>query len=223
MKKIIIAETVMRELGTSSSLFKRSSITFFVAHSSEEMLNLHGVNKADLIIADDSLPLMGGAKLCSLIRGDNNLKGVSIILICDNAGAQSPCSRAGANALIARPMERGDLLWKVSELLVVPQRKDIRAQLRVVIKGMGGDTPFLAETCNISISGLQIETERVLHEGDQLACTFNVAHNEVTVLCTIRRIEASATGIIRYGVEFNNCDTKSLIIIEQYVKAQIRQ
>jgi DNA-binding response OmpR family regulator len=224
MKKIIIAETIMRDLGSSNSLFTRSSITFSVAHSSEEMLNLHGVKKADLIIADDSLPLMGGAKLCSLIRSHDDLKSVSIILVCsDTEASLSECRSVGANAVIMKPVDPGILLWKASELLVVPQRKDIRVQLEVVIKGMEGTTPFFAESQNISISGLQIDTDRVLKENDQLVCTFNIAHNAITVACTVRRMETTASGKYRYGVKFINCDTKSLVIIEHYVKTQSKR
>jgi DNA-binding response OmpR family regulator len=224
MKKIIIAETIMRDLGSSNSLFTRSIITFSVAHSSEEMLNLHGVKKADLIIADDSLPLMGGAKLCSLIRSHDDLKSVSIILVCsDTEASLSECRSVGANAVIMKPVDPGILLWKASELLVVPQRKDIRVQLEVVIKGMEGTTPFFAESQNISISGLQIDTDRVLKENDQLVCTFNIAHNAITVACNVRRMETTASGKYRYGVKFINCDTKSLVIIEHYVKTQSKR
>jgi DNA-binding response OmpR family regulator len=219
MKKIIIAETIMRDLESSNSLFTRSSITFFVAHSSEQMLNLHGVKKADLVIADESLPLMGGANLCSLIRNHADLKNVSIILVCsDTEASMSQCRQVGANAVITKPVDPGVLLWKTSELLVVPQRKDIRVQLKVVIKGMEGTTPFFAESQNISLSGLQIETDRVLSEDDQLVCTFNIAHSEVTVACAVRRKETISSGKYRYGVKFINCDTKSLVIIEHYVK-----
>lgn len=224
MKKVIIAETIMRDLGSSNSLFTRSSITFFVAHSSEEMLNLHGVKKADLIIADNSLPLMGGAKLCSLIRSHDDLKSVSIILVCsDTEESRAQCRHVGANAVIAKPVDPGILLWKTSELLVVPQRKDIRVQLKVVIKGMEGTTPFFAESQNISISGLQIETDRVLKVDDQLACSFNIAHSEVSIACTVRRMETTASGKYRYGVKFINCDTKSLVIIEHFVKTQAKR
>jgi DNA-binding response OmpR family regulator len=224
MKKIIIAETIMHDLGSSNALFRRSNISFFVAHSSEEMLNLHGVNKVDLIIADDSLPLMGGAKLCSLIRSHDDLKGVSIILVCgDTEASRSQCTCAGANVVVTKPVDPGTLLWKASELLVVPQRKDIRVQLKVVIKGMEGTAPFFAESQNISISGLEIETDRVLKENDQLVCTFNIAHNAITVACSVRRIDTTAPGKYRYGVKFINCDTKSLVIIEHYVKTQSKR
>ena len=62
MKKIIIDQNLLDDLGESNTIFKRSGITFFPARSSEEILNLHGVKRADLIITDAALPVMGGAE-----------------------------------------------------------------------------------------------------------------------------------------------------------------
>jgi len=223
MKKIIIAETILRKL-ERNSFFKRSNIEFLVAHSSEEILNIHRAKKVDLIVAEDVLPSMGGAQLCSLIRSDKELKDVSIILVCNDAEPyRSRCKNAGANVLLPKPLDPGALLWKASELLVVQQRKDMRAKLRVDIKGLETNTSFFAEILNISISGLQIETDQELREDGRLACTFKIAHNELTVQCNVQRMEKTASGKFRYGAKFINCDTRTLIIIEHYVKFQIKR
>jgi len=223
MKKIIVAETILGEL-EKNSFFKRSNIEFFVAHSSEEIHNIHRSKKVDLIVADDALPRMGGARLCSLIRNDNELKDVSIILVCNDAEPyRSQCKNAEANVLLPKPVDPAALLWKASELLVVQQRKDIRAKLRVDIQGMGKNSSFFAETLNISISGLQIETDQELRENERLECTFKIAHNDLTVPASVRRMDKTASGKFRYGVKFINCDTKTLIIIEHYVKSQLKR
>lgn len=220
MKKIIIARNLLDDLEESNTILKRSSITFFPAWSSEEILNLHGVKKADLIITDAALPLMGGAKLCSRIRSDAELEYVSIIVICDETeNSVSPYQEAGANVVIRRPLDPGMLLWQASELLVIPLRKHLRVLLRVLTEGVGGNISFFAQSQNISLSGMLLETERVLKPGDRLTCSFNIAHSEVTLTCIVERVETTATKRNRYGVRFMDCDTKSLIIIENFVKA----
>ena len=224
MKKIIIGRTILHELGGIDSVFKRSDITFFPARSTEEMLNIHGARKADLIIVDDLLPIMGGAKLCSALRSDAALKYVSIIIICeDTKAALSQCKEAGANVVLRKPVDYGELIWKASELLVVPQRKDLRALMRGSIKGVEGDRPFFAMSQNISISGMQLETDRALQLGEQLTCAFSIAHSEVTITCRVERVDEEASGRRKYGVRFMNCDTKSLVIIEHFVKSQARR
>jgi DNA-binding response OmpR family regulator len=224
MKKIIIDRTILQDIEGSNTIFKRSSITFFPARSSEEILNLHGVKKADLIVTDASLPLMGGVKLCTLIRSDAELKQVMIIVLCDETKASlSQCREAGANAVMHKPVDYGELLWKVSELLAVPQRKDMRVLLRGSIKGVEGDAPFFAQSHDISISGMQLETDRALKQGDQLTCAFKIGHSDVTVACRVERVATVAPGRHRYGVRFMNCDTKSLVIIDHFVKSGIKR
>jgi CheY-like chemotaxis protein len=220
MKKIIIARNLLDDLEESNTIFKRSGITFFPAWTSEEILKLHGVKRADLIITDAALPLMGGASLCSRIRNDVELNKVSIIVIGDDTeNSLSLCKEAGANVIIRRPLEPGMLLWHASELLVIPHRKDMRVLLRASIQGMEGNTPFFASSLNISISGMLLETDRVLELGDRLTCAFNIAHSEVTLICLVTRVETTESKRNRYGVKFLNCDTKSLIIIENFVEA----
>jgi len=218
MKKIIIDQNLLNDLGESNTIFKRSGITFFPAGSSDEILSLHGVERADLIITDNALPHLGGAELCSRIRSDAELKYVSIIVICDDT-EQSQCPESGANIVIRRPLDTGVLLWQASKLLVIPTRKDMRVLLRASIKGMEGDSAFFAQSHNISISGMLLETERVLKPGDRLTCAFNIAHSEVTLTCSVERVETTASKRNRYGVRFMNCDTKTLIIIENFVRA----
>jgi CheY-like chemotaxis protein len=218
MKKIIIDQNLLNDLGESNTIFKRSGITFFPAGSSDEILSLHGVERADLIITDNALPHLGGAELCSRIRSDAELKYVSIIVICDDT-EQSQCPESGANIVIRRPLDTGVLLWQASKLLVIPTRKDMRVLLRASIKGMEGDSPFFAQSHNISISGMLLETERVLKPGDRLTCAFNISHSEVTLICSVERVETTASKRNRYGVRFMNCDTKTLIIIENFVRA----
>ncbi len=220
MKKIIIARNLLDDIGKSNTIFQRSGITFFPALSSEEIINLHGVKRADLIITDAAMPMMGGAKLCSRIRSDAELKYVSIILVCDqDESSLSQCREAGANVVLQRPLEPGMLLWRASELLVIPQRKDIRVLLRVSVTGNGGSTPFFAKSLNIGLSGMLLETDHALKPGDQLTCAFHIGHSEVTLLCRVERVESTTSKRNLYGVRFMNCDTRSLIIIENFVKA----
>ncbi len=224
MKKIIIAEPIILDIERDNTVFGRGSISVIPARSSEEILNLHGTYKADLIITDFELPLMGGAKLCSLIRNDASLKNVSIIVVCNATDASlAQCRETGANAVIPKPPSEDMLFSKISELLVVPQRKGIRVLQRISVKSTEGDTTFFARSLNISISGMLIETYRAFKKGDRLTCAFKIAHNEVVVDCMVMRAEKSASGRHCYGIKFINCNTKSLVMIDHFVKSQVKR
>jgi CheY-like chemotaxis protein len=80
MKKVIIAQTILDAVEQSTTLFGRGSIKLYPVRSSEEILDIHRRIKADIIITEFSLPVMGGVRLCSAIRSEQGLKDVSLIL-----------------------------------------------------------------------------------------------------------------------------------------------
>lgn len=220
LKKIIIARSLLQVFGGHNTIFERKNIATFTARTSEEILNIHGVRNADIIITDAALPLMGGARLCAALRSEDALKNVSIIMVCDSDDASLvQCRESGANIVMPRPVDPGELLWKTSELLVVPQRKDLRVPLRLAVNGLEGEASFHAASVNISLSGMLLESDRALKKGELLTCSFKIAHSAVTVRCAVEREDKDG----RYGVKFINCDTKSLVIIEHFVKTMAKR
>lgn len=223
MKKLIIAKNVLETIGQGNTLFGRGGIEVHTAGTSEEVLDLHRGIRADLIITDFTLPTMSGAELCAAIRSEPGLKDVSLVVACDtDAVMQTACRDAGANAVITRPVDPFELFSKISELIVVPQRKDMRVLLRVSVKGADQEATFTAMSYNISISGMLLETKHEVRADDKLRCTFSIAHTEITAECAVMRIDRTEAGRFRYGVRFLSLDTKSIIIIEHYVKNKIK-
>ena len=223
MKKIVVAENILREIEGGNTIFNRKGIELYSARTSEDILSLHAIERADLIITDAALPIMGGAELCKKVRSDPAMRLVSILAVCDDQeDALSQCRQAGANVVFKRPVDAGELLWKASELLAIPQRKSLRILLRVTIIGVEQNNRFFAQSLDISISGMQMETNRLLNVGDRLNCSFNIGHSEVSVNCVVERANVNANGRHRFGVRFVKCDAKSLVIIEQYIKAPER-
>lgn len=224
MKKIIIDRNVKHAIGTHGTIFQRSNITTHPARTSEEILNLHGAHKADIIITDVDLPLMGGVELCSRIRNDAGLKDVSIILICGGTeDSLARCRDARANVVLPKPLDPAQLSWKVSELLLAPQRQDMRTLLHVSVKGQEKDLTFLGVSHNISISGMLLESDRVLKKGDRMTCTFHLGRREIVAEAeVIRLIKLSSVGRFHYGVRFVNLNMKSIILIEQFIKGRVK-
>lgn len=224
MKTIIIADSILNAVGKDSAVFGRGGIVVHPARTSEDILAIHREKKADLIIADHAMPTLGGARLCEAIRADDALRGVSIILACDAAQASLPlCRETGANAVIEVPVDPVGLFTKMSELLVVPQRKDMRALLRVTVTGGAGGESFFATSENISISGMLLETNYRFKEQDRIICTFHIGHSEVKADGMIIRVERSGSGRNRYGVMFLSPPTRTLIVIEQFVKSRLQR
>jgi len=224
MKNVIITKNILDEVEKSGTLFGRGGVKLHPAVSSSDVLELHRRLKADLIITDFSLPVMNGAQLCAAIRADPGLKAVSVIIACEDSKVfQAACRDAGANAVVTKPVDPFDLFSKIAELIVIPQRKDMRVLLRVSVDGKDEASQFIARSYNISVSGMLLETKRVLKTGDVMKCIFNIAHTEITAECAVMRADRTESGIFRYGVRFQNLAARSLVIIEQYVKSRIKQ
>jgi CheY-like chemotaxis protein len=224
MKKVIIAEPVLRAVEKSNTLFGRGGITVFPASTSEDILALHRANMADLIVTDFDLPVMDGARLCSAIRSDSALRDVSLIIVCDASGPyQAQCLQSGANTVMAKPVDTFELFNHVAELLVVPQRQDTRTFLHVSAAGREEKTVFPGVSRNISISGMLLEADTELQKGERLACTVELGGREIAVECEVVRVDKASAGGFHYGVRFLNLDTKSMIIIDQFVKGMIKR
>ncbi len=222
MKKIIITRNIMQAIGGRDTIFGRGTIRTYTARTCEEILDIHGVQKADVIITEATLPLLGGAKLCSSIRNDAGLKNVSIIVVCDGTEAsQAECREAQANAVLAEPVDPVQFYSKLSELLMIAQRQHLRTLLRVSAMGREKKIPFAGMSHNISISGLLLETDHELNKGDLLTLTVNIGPREISTDGLVMRTKKQKPGKFLYGIKFVNLDTKSLVIIDQFVKGAI--
>jgi len=223
MKKVIIAESVLLAIENSNTLFGRGGITLYPARTSEEIIALHREHNADLIVTEFALPVMGGASLCTFIRGDAALKDVSLVMVCEPSGpSRAQCEQAGANTVLTTPVDTFELFSRISELLVIPQRQDMRAFLQVSVAGREEKTSFLGVSHNISISGMLLEAEQGLGKGERLTCVVNISNRKIAAECEVIRVEKAPSGRFRYGVKFFNLDIKTLIIIEQFVKGMIK-
>lgn len=218
-KKVIIAESVLAMLEKSSTLFGRGGITILPASSSEDILDLHRDQQADLIVTEHGLPAMGGVKLCSSIRSDAALRDVSLIMICDRGGeALGESQRAGANAILTRPLDPSEIFAKVSHLLMVQDRLAVRVPLRISVDGRDGRNAFVGMSQNISVSGMLIESGRILQLGERIVCSFAVESRPVSVECIVVRAQEDPPGTFSYGVKFLNLDARTFVLIEHVIK-----
>ncbi len=223
MKKIIIAPSVQRIIGEGNSLFGRGSIGIFPAASCEEILDLHRTHNADLIISESGLRVMGGVKMCSTIRKDPHLKSVSIIMISDSSDPSFHEYRiAGSNQVLAAPVDAVSLFSTVSQMLMVQARLAVRIPLKLTMEGRSKQENFIAISHDISVSGLLLESGRILQVGERLECTFTVNSRVVNVECVVVRTQ-KAGGNFLYGVKFLHLDAKTFVLIEHFVKSNFPQ
>jgi len=208
MKKVLVVDNVKSILEREKSLLNRDSFLVYSATSGEEAIQVHRKEKVDIIIMDLDMPDMPGDEVCRAIRSDDDLKKVSIILatLVGGEGDAELCRNAGANTCIKKPINRDELAEKMASLLGIPARQAIRILVKVKVEGKVGSEFFIANTVDVSVTGLLFECDHQLESGDMVEASFflpgNGGYNRVVVKSQLMRSVPSDGPLKRYGVRF---------------------
>lgn len=222
MKKVIIADDIRSLLEKEKSFLDRSNIRILTSVSNKEALNLHRTEKADLIITNFSEPNISGEEFCSLVRESEELRKVSIIIVCsDNKSEMERISQCRANAFITTPINTIALLEKAHQLLNIPKREAYRAPISVSVEGKYENKPFLCYSENVSNSGMLFVTEKILSKGDIILCSF-ILPNSIHIITNAEIIRVSKKitefDTNQYGIKFSSLDAKSRLSIKAFVE-----
>ena len=226
-KKILVAHDIKSILTKGESFFNREHIQILTFASNEEALYIHKNEQVDLIIINLNSPHIDGKTLCSIIRDDVLLQRVSIIVVYpDKQPTQELLSKCRANAFIREPIDLSLLSDKSHQLLNIAQRESLRAPVAVKIQGKHKGKPFLCISENISATGMLFQTEKVIHKGDAIACSFflpNSVHivTEAEIVRVVRKKTEFDTH--HYGIRFSNLKGKDKSEIETYTKEELRR
>ncbi|HXX54092.1 MAG TPA: response regulator [Thermodesulfovibrionales bacterium] len=222
MKKIIMARDIRVTFEKKKTFLDRSAVRIFAAPSNEKVLALHKSIKADLIIAKLNMPEMSGETLCSLIREDETLRHVSIIIVSsENESDLARCMQCRANAFISSPVDTELLLQEAYRLLNIAPRTCYRIPIRVKFFGKSKQRVFTGYTENLSSSGMLLCTMSHLFEGDPIMCSFSIPGSvQVTVQAEVIRVlgkELGPSGSC-YGIKFANLSAGAASAIQEFVE-----
>jgi CheY-like chemotaxis protein len=144
----------------------------------------------------------GVEALIKAIRRSPTLKRTSIAVISEDDFDPSEVDvlDAGANAILRLPPS-DDFDSRVSQLIAVPPRRDVRLPVRLEVvahSGFGSTVPVVA--LNLSATGVLIESNRPLNMGDEvsLSLRFEASGALFSANAHITR----TAGANRYGARF---------------------
>jgi len=221
MKKVIIAKNIRTILEKKKTFLDRSAIRLFAAPSNEKVLALHRAIRADLIIAKLNMPEMSGETLCSVIRDDEELRRVSIIIVCsENESDLARCIQCRANAFISSPIDTELLLQEAHRLLNIAPRTSYRIPIRVKFFGKLKQRVFTGYTENLSSSGMLLCTMSHLFEGDSVMCSFSVpVSTQITVQAEVVRVlgKEPEHNANCYGIKFTDLSASVTSAIQSFV------
>jgi len=223
MKKIIITEDLITIVKKDKSFFNRTDIRTIPAATNEEILALHRAERADLIITNLDMLEMNAEELCALIRNDDELRSVSIIIVCpETAPNLQRCIQCGANAFVTTPVNHAVLLQEAYLLLHVTPRRSCRIDLKLKMESQSKEKPFTGLTENISASGMLFRSAAIFFEGDSIRCSFSLpGPTRISASADIVRVLKDENGPSAkhlYGVIFSDISDNDIFSINAFVE-----
>ena len=72
----------------------------------------------DLILLDIIMPVMGGIEMLKVVRADDNLRQLPIIVLTTDETKKSEALEFGANGFLMKPIRNADLIQKIATVIV---------------------------------------------------------------------------------------------------------
>jgi len=79
---------------------------------------LKGREDVDLILLDIIMPIMGGIEMLKVVRADDNLRQLPIIVLTTDETKKSEALEFGANGFLMKPIKKDDLIRKMETVFV---------------------------------------------------------------------------------------------------------
>ena len=127
---VLIVNDVPEQLTLMDSLLRKAGYSVFTAEDGRQAFEVAKVKHPALVISDVSMPKVDGIEFCRLIRQDDDLSSIPILLVTahrkDTASVVEGL-RSGADDYLELPFDSTRLVAKVSRLL---ERAKVEARLR---------------------------------------------------------------------------------------------
>ena len=72
----------------------------------------------DMILLDIIMPVMGGLEMLQIVRADENLKQLPIIVLTTDETKKTEALEIGANGFLMKPVRAADVASKISQLAI---------------------------------------------------------------------------------------------------------
>lgn len=221
-KKIIIADRYLTLLQGHADYLSRQDISMHTIKTNTEALLLQNKIKANLIVTGFDVPGLEAEELCNLLRSDDDLQHVSIIIVCSKKpGEADRYEKCRANAFLSMDTSPHIFANTLSRLLNIAERSSIRVPVcfRVDCNDRRG-RPFMGYSENLSASGMLVETDAVLEMGTVLNCSFYLEDN-TQIIASAEVVRLSKVILDsepnQYGLQFTGLCTGVIEAIESYI------
>ena len=120
LQNVLIVDDAITTRSLTMNAFSAAGYNPFCAENGQKALDIIRNNKIDCVVTDVEMPVMGGIELIHLIRKDDEISNVPVVIVTahDNKNYQKQGMDAGASAfLIKKSLDTRSLINKVESLL----------------------------------------------------------------------------------------------------------
>jgi CheY-like chemotaxis protein len=229
VNRILVIPDGLLENELQGSLLDRRSLFVRTATSGHEALREVAEWQPNLIILSSSLPgNIGAVEFCSTLKQDPLFQTTKLLMVTDYI---SEClehlANAPADAHLVSPVSQPQLSETIAALLSIRERKSPRVPLEVLArleglarKSSGEKSYAVANTINVSETGLRLETKERLEIGQIGVVTLSLpgSGERLSLPCTVRIVLDEV--LLHYAVEFQGLDDASRNALREYVQQQ---
>jgi len=131
---VLIVNDIPEQLMLMDALLRKAGYCVLTAEDGLEAFNIAKEKHPDLVISDVRMPLVNGLEFCRLLRADNQLRSVPILLVSalqNDTASVVEGLRAGADDYLEIPFDASRLVAKVARLL---ERSRLEANYRDLVE-----------------------------------------------------------------------------------------
>ena len=118
---VLAVDDDMINLKLLKSMLMKSGIVKEVIEArngSDAIGELKSRDDIDLILLDIIMPIMGGIEMLRVVRADDNLKQLPIIVLTTDETKKGEALDLGANGFLMKPIRNADLISKISSVII---------------------------------------------------------------------------------------------------------
>jgi two-component system, OmpR family, alkaline phosphatase synthesis response regulator PhoP len=205
--RILLVDHSRGALLFQETILRRRDTLIMTALAGSEGLHKARVEKPNLIIFGYDLFDMSAPEFCREIRGNDDTRAISLLLVCDRDNQEQGdlCLSAGCNDVIFRPLQKPELDQKVERLTSIPVRRQLRTITKIEVSLEKDGRFVLGRSVNISSTGMLIEVDRMLPQDGPVRLHFYLPADPKPLQVTAEVLRAEFSGAhSKYGMRFLN-------------------
>jgi len=217
--RAVLLSTEELEPELRSTVLWRHNVERLSVSTVEEVRQAATAGHVDLIVVDSQFP--SAAEAVAALRRDAFTRVSSIVVLGRSEFGFSHLDllEAGANAILPLP-PGADWDDRLERLVHIPLRRATRVPVRIVLEGgpAVGGAVLSAQTVNVSVHGLLLESRTPLRVGQDLRFTLELPAGHGPVRGTGTVVRQAPRG--EFGVELTDVEEDGRVRLRRFVEAE---